>query len=106
MELRCPHGINGPFTISNDPWSRSSWSPWPKRPIYKVKRSPEKLWRQFVTMAKMTHLLGQTSTRTGTPPPPILPIFECYSLRDFMVIQNSDVIFAKYLDGPLLRPYL
>ena len=42
-----------------------------------------------------------TNQRAGKPP--ILPIFVCYIVRDFSVIRNSDIIFAKNLCGmPLI----
>ncbi|KAG5578700.1 hypothetical protein H5410_049327 [Solanum commersonii] len=81
------HGQNGPFTRSND--LRSSLSPWPKRPICKIKRSPEHstkfygdpkcrryfcqkiTWNFVKTLVmepvgrhdKTTHLQGKTSPR-------------------------------------------
>ncbi|KAG5593613.1 hypothetical protein H5410_034845 [Solanum commersonii] len=79
MELVGHHDQNGPFTSSNDPRSNqlvttaktsylqsqtipevdlsygTSWSPQPKQPIYKVKRSLE----QLVTTSKTTQLQGQ-----------------------------------------------
>ncbi|KAG5608036.1 hypothetical protein H5410_019317 [Solanum commersonii] len=76
----------------------ANWSPRPKRPILKVKQSPE----QLVTTAKTAHFQGQTIPETSKPP--ILPIFMCYSPRDLLVTQNSKVIFAKNLDRSSLRP--
>ncbi|KAG5598312.1 hypothetical protein H5410_029682 [Solanum commersonii] len=98
---------------------RSSWSTWPKRPIYKDKLTPEQSWtprpkrpiynvkrapEQLFIIAKSAHLQGQTIPEAGKPP--ILSIFVCYSPREFMVTHNSDVIFAKNLHGPPLTPYL
>ncbi|KAG5607815.1 hypothetical protein H5410_029307 [Solanum commersonii] len=82
----------------------ASWSPRVKQPIYKVKQSSEQLLSQLVTMAKKAHLQGQTIPRAGKPL--ILLILVNYSLRDFMLTWNSDVIFAKNLDGLSLRPLL
>ncbi|KAG5607809.1 hypothetical protein H5410_029301 [Solanum commersonii] len=96
----------------------------PLRPYYKVKRIPEQLWSQLVTIAKMAHLQRQIIPEEGNPP--ILPIFVCYSPLDFMlwsqlvttaktaqlqgqtipgaVTQNSDVIISKNLHEPPLKP--
>ncbi|KAG5578684.1 hypothetical protein H5410_049311 [Solanum commersonii] len=46
----------------------------------------------------------QSKPREGKPV--IWPIFGCYYPRHFMMTKNSDVIFAKILHGPLLRPLL
>ncbi|KAG5607810.1 hypothetical protein H5410_029302 [Solanum commersonii] len=49
MEPVGHHGQNYSFTRSNDPRRSygASWSPRPKRPIYKVKRSPKRVNPQF-----------------------------------------------------------
>ncbi|KAG5578698.1 hypothetical protein H5410_049325 [Solanum commersonii] len=39
MEYVCCHSQNSPFTRSNKPQRRASWSTWRKRPIYKDKRT-------------------------------------------------------------------
>lgn len=56
------------------------------------------LWGQFVITKKMINFQGQTSLRAGKSI--ILPIFTI-----FLVIQNSEIIFAKNLYGHPLRPY-
>ncbi|KAG5607816.1 hypothetical protein H5410_029308 [Solanum commersonii] len=55
-------------------------------------------------MAKTSHLQGQTNL--GVDKPPILPIFVCYSPRDFTVTQNFDVISAKNLHKPPPRDFM
>ncbi|KAG5607807.1 hypothetical protein H5410_029299 [Solanum commersonii] len=112
------HDQNIPFIRSNDPRSSygANWSPRPKQPIYKVKRSPEqstrfygdqKFRRHFCqkftrisikTLAKesVSHH-GQNVSFTRSNDPRSSP-------WDFMLTQNSDVIFAKILHGPPLRP--
>ena len=45
-------------------------------------------------------------TTPGAGKPPILPFFMCYSSPSFLVIWNSDFIFAKILPGRPLRPFL
>ncbi|KAG5613726.1 hypothetical protein H5410_013550, partial [Solanum commersonii] len=96
------HGQNSLFSRSNKPQSSygAILSPRPKRPTFKVKRTP----KQLVTTAKMAHLQGQTIPKACKPL--ILPIFVCYSPRDLLVTQNSDVIVSKNLHGAPLRPYL
>ncbi|KAG5607813.1 hypothetical protein H5410_029305 [Solanum commersonii] len=98
------HGQDDPFTMSNDPRSSygASWSPRPKWPIYKVKRTSEQLWSQLITTVKTAHIKGQKIPRARKPL--ILLILVCYNPRDFMVTLYSNVIFAKNLHGPPLRP--
>jgi len=62
------------------------------------------LWGLFALTAKTAHFKGQTIPRDGKPP--LLPIFICYSSPSFLVIWNSDFIFAKILPGRPLRPFL
>ena len=62
------------------------------------------LWSQLALTAKTSHFQGQTIPRVGKPP--LLLIFICYSSPSFLVIRNSDLIFAKILPGLLFRPYL
>ncbi|KAG5590022.1 hypothetical protein H5410_040536 [Solanum commersonii] len=94
----------------------ASWSPRPKRPINKVKRAPEQsmtfygysefrchfcqklTWTSIKTLAMESigcHDQNGQFTRSSEPQS---------SPRHFIVTQNSDVIFAKNLHGPLLRP--
>jgi len=62
------------------------------------------LWSQLALTAKTSHFQGQTIPRVGKPP--LLLIFICYSSPSFLVIRNSDLIFAKILPGRPFRPYL
>jgi len=55
-------------------------------------------------MAKTIHFQCQTSPRAGKPS--ILPIFVCNWSPSFLVIKNSNLIFAKILPERPLRPYL
>ncbi|KAG5608032.1 hypothetical protein H5410_019313 [Solanum commersonii] len=59
--------------------------------ILKVKRSPKQ--SQLSLTAKTAHFQSQMSP--GASKPPILPIFMCYDSLSFLVIWNSDLIFAK-----------
>ncbi|KAG5603467.1 hypothetical protein H5410_024959 [Solanum commersonii] len=96
-------GQNDPFSRSNYP--RSSWPSHPKRLIFKVKNAPE----QTLPIEPVSpHGQNGPFSRSNDPrgKPPILPIFMCYKSMDFLVIQNSDLIFAKILPGRLLTPYL
>ncbi|KAG5569107.1 hypothetical protein H5410_058873 [Solanum commersonii] len=80
MEPVGPLGQNRPFYRSND--SRSG---------------------QLALTAKMAYFLGQTIPREGKPP---FCRFSCAISMEFLVIQNSDLIFAKILPGCPLGPYL
>ncbi|KAG5628344.1 hypothetical protein H5410_000061 [Solanum commersonii] len=90
----------------------------PKQPIFKVIRKSDLifakilpgrplrpyLWSKFALTAKIPHFQGQTIP--GECKPTLLPIFICYSSPSFLVIQNSDLIFAKIIPGRPLKPYL
>ncbi|KAG5582350.1 hypothetical protein H5410_052977 [Solanum commersonii] len=88
-----PHDQNIPFSRSYDPRSRISTSFLPKFFM--------DLWSQLALTAKTTHFQGQTSLEEGKPL--ILPVFVCYSSPSFLVIQNFDIIFAKFFLGRPLK---
>ncbi|KAG5569111.1 hypothetical protein H5410_058877 [Solanum commersonii] len=100
------HIQNGPFLMSNDPQSSYgvSWPSRSKRPIFKVKRSPEKLWSQLALTDKATHFQGQMSLGAGKPPH--FTYFRVLYSMDFLVIWNFDLSFTQIFHGCPLRPLL
>ncbi|KAG5574357.1 hypothetical protein H5410_054491 [Solanum commersonii] len=135
MEPVGPQGQNVPFSRSNDLKNRDSWPSRPKRPIFKsmkflvirnsnlifAKILPGRplrpyLWSQLALTAKTAHFQGQMipgadlTYGASWPSRPKWPIFKVKrSLEqsiEFLVIQNSNLIFAKILHGRPLRPYL
>ncbi|KAG5608039.1 hypothetical protein H5410_019320 [Solanum commersonii] len=120
MEPVGHHGHNGPFSKSNKPRTSKPpilliflcYSPWDLLVTQNFDVIFTKnldgpslrtwLWSQLVTTAKTTHFQGPTNPRAGKPT--ILKIFMYYSPHDLLVTSNSDVIFAKILHGPSIRP--
>ncbi|KAG5578677.1 hypothetical protein H5410_049304 [Solanum commersonii] len=89
MDLVGLHGKNGPFTRLNEHQSRISTSFLPKL-----------TWTSIKTLAiESVGQLEQNSQYTMSNDPQSSP-------RHFMMTKNSNIIFAKNLDGPPLRPYL
>ncbi|KAG5607818.1 hypothetical protein H5410_029310 [Solanum commersonii] len=89
MEPVGHHSENGPFTRPNDPQSRCFGDPEFRR-HFRQKFT----WTSVKTLAMKPvghHGKNGPFTRpnepgAGKPPPPILPIFVCYSPRDFMLV--------------------
>ncbi|KAG5578702.1 hypothetical protein H5410_049329 [Solanum commersonii] len=98
MESVGHHGQNGPFIRSNELRSSygASWPQRQKRPNYKVKRYSEQTSVKTLAMEPVGHH-GHNSPFTRTND------FVRYSPGDLLETQNSDVIFAKNLHGPLIR---
>ncbi|KAG5578673.1 hypothetical protein H5410_049300, partial [Solanum commersonii] len=94
------HGQKGPFSRSID--LQSSCPSWPKRPIFKIKRSPEQVNPHFDDF--------YFTYGANWPSRPKRSIFKVErspkQSMDFLVIWNSDLIYAKILPGRQLRPYL
>ncbi|KAG5578685.1 hypothetical protein H5410_049312 [Solanum commersonii] len=125
------HGLNGPFTRSNEPQSRATWTsaktlaiepvghhgqngPFTRSnsttfyddPKLRCQFCQKLTWTSVKILAMdLRHCQNNPFTNSNKPragKPPILPIFVCYTPRHFVVTQNSDVIFANNLNGPLV----
>ncbi|KAG5578703.1 hypothetical protein H5410_049330 [Solanum commersonii] len=110
------YGQNGPCTRSNDPRSsyEVNWSPRLKRPIFKVKQTPEQdllvnqksdvIFAKKFTWTSVRTLAMEQIGRHGQNGPFSRSNDSRSSPRDLLVTLNSDVIFTKNLHGPPLRP--
>ncbi|KAG5569109.1 hypothetical protein H5410_058875 [Solanum commersonii] len=114
-----PYGQNDQFTKSNDPRGRktphfanfhltygASWPSRPKRPFFKFKRSQEQILSVEPVGPHDQNISFSRSNYPKAGKPPLPPIFKCYSSPYLLVIQNSDLIFAKILPERPLKPYL